>query len=596
MLKWVIVMKRKPTPIGKTILLLMLGLMVSISVTACGQDNSSQMKAQPQSPGASATPGNTGAETVVPAPTADYASSSLAKTYADSFLIGTVYNPSSLDGRDKELLLKDFNVITPENLMKPQYMQPEEGRFFFTEADAMMQFAKDNGLKVIGHTLAWHQQTGDWLGRNVTRDQAIEQLRSHITTLVSQYKGKVLAYDVVNEAVNDSVSLPSNGDWTRCLRGTQWLQSIGPDYLAMAFKFAHEADPDAKLYYNDYNLNIKQKAEIVHAMVKDLKAQGVPIHGIGMQGHYNSRMTVESVDASLQLFSQLGVEVSITELDVTVSGVDEAAGLTDDQEKDQAIVYAKLFKIFKKYKDTIVRVTFWGTLDNLSWRSKLFPLLFNKDYTPKEAYFAVLEPEKYLERHVAAPKMEGKRIKIPQGVPTVDGEVDDIWSNAIEADVSNQLTAWQGATGKVRMLWDESRLYVLFTVKDSELSRKSPNPQEQDSVEVFLDQNHDKTPVYGPDDGQYRVNYEGEASFGKVPDAPGFASAAKSTGEGYVVEMAIPLINKMIPGAMMGFDVQINDSNAEGVRQGIAKLFDTTDNTASSMEKVGTLIFVKEIQ
>jgi endo-1,4-beta-xylanase len=380
----------------RTAALLLLCLLVPAMLMACASEGTSPVvsgeASQTPSPSPSASdPETDTAEVSLP----DYASTSLAEAYADYFLIGTVYNPNSTSGKDKELLLKDFNVITPENLMKPQYMQPNEGEFVFAGSDNMIKFAQENDLKVVGHTLAWHQQTGNWLGINVTRDEAIEQLRSHITTIVGKYKGQVMSWDVVNEAINDGVSLPSNGDWTKCLRDTQWLKSIGPDYLALAFQFAHEADPDAKLYYNDYNLNVSQKAKIVHAMVKDLLAQGVPIHGIGMQAHYNTNIQAANVEASLKLFSELDVEISITELDMTVSGA-TATGLTEDQEKAQAVAYAKLFKLFKDYKDKIVRVTFWGTLDTRSWRAKQFPCLFNGDYTPKEAYYAVLDPEGYL--------------------------------------------------------------------------------------------------------------------------------------------------------------------------------------------------------
>lgn len=321
---------------------------------------------------------------------------SLADAYSDYFLLGTIYTPKTLSDPEKSLVLGNFNCITPENIMKPEYMQPTEGNFNFTESNTMMQFAGENNLKVVGHTLVWHQQSGDWLGRNVTREEAIEQLRNHITSIVSRYRGKVLSWDVVNEAVDDGKSLPADGDWTKCLRETQWLSSIGPDYIALAFTFAHEADPDAKLYYNDYNLNDSKKAEVVCAMVRDLKSQGVPIDGIGMQGHYTTNVSVASVERSLKMFSELGVEVSISELDVAVNDAAGAKSLTREQEIRQAVTYAKLFKVFKKYSDLIKRVTFWGTVDSASWRSDRFPCLFNGDYTPKEAVYAVLDPEKYL--------------------------------------------------------------------------------------------------------------------------------------------------------------------------------------------------------
>jgi len=584
------------TKLRRKAVLLLLCLLVPAMLMACASEGASpvgsgeaSLSPSPSPAAASSEPKTDVSETPVP----DFESSSLAEAYADYFLIGTVYNPTSTSGKDKELLLKDFNVITPENLMKPQYMQPTEGEFAFSSSDTMVKFAQENGLKVVGHTLAWHQQSGNWLGINVSRDEAIEQLRSHITTIVGKYKGQVMSWDVVNEAINDSVSLPSNGDWTKCLRNTQWLQSIGPDYIALAFQFAHEADPDAKLYYNDYNLNVSQKAQIVHAMVKDLLAQGVPIHGIGMQGHYKSNMQIGPVEESIKLFSELDVEISITELDVTVSGA-TAAGLTEDQERAQAVTYAKLFKLFKKYSDKIARVTFWGTLDSRSWRAKMFPCLFNSDYTPKEAYYAVLDPEGYLGEKGGESKVEGNNIRAPYGTPLIDGEIDDIWQISPEVRIENQLTAWEGATGKVRILWDEGYVYALFEVKDSVLNKQSSNAYEQDSVELFLDQNNDRTPAYGPDDGQYRVNFDGETSFGSIPDLQGFVSAANKTADGYLVEMAIPLLKTAKPGTIMGIDAQINDSNAQGIRQGIATLYDQSGDSWQSLINAGKLILVKE--
>ncbi|MBH1940810.1 endo-1,4-beta-xylanase [Mobilitalea sibirica] len=518
---------------------------------------------------------------------------SLYEAYEDDFLLGTIYTDANTKGLDMELTLKHFNAITPENLMKPEYMQPTEGNFHYTQSDKMVQFGQEHGLVLIGHTLAWHSQSGKWLGRNVSREESIEQLRSHITNIVEKYKGQFAAWDVVNEAINDGVRLPADGDWTKCLRQTQWLTSIGPDYLEMAFTFAREADPDLKLYYNDYNLNSKDKADIVYAMVKDFKERGIPIDGIGMQGHYNTQTSIGTVEYSLKKFSELGVEVSITELDITVN---DAApnGLSEEQEKEQAIVYAQLFKLFREYKDMIERVTFWGYVDHRSWRSDRFPCLFNEDFTPKEAVYAVLDPEKYLELN-QKPEEEVvvKAAQATYGTPQIDGTIDDIWTNAPKAAVNNQLTAWEGATGNVQLLWDEGFVYVLFDVQDSLLNSQSFNAYEQDSVEIFLDQKNDKTAYYDVDDGQYRVNYEGLSSFGSKPDKAGFKAAAKKTDHGYLVEMAIPLVETAKEGMVMGFDAQINDSNAMGMRQSIAKFNDLTDNSWATTEKWGVLELVK---
>jgi endo-1,4-beta-xylanase len=518
---------------------------------------------------------------------------SLYEAYQDDFFLGTIYTDASRSGKDLELLKKHFNTITPENLMKPEYMQPTEGNFNYANADTMVQFATENNLNLIGHTLAWHQQTGRWLGQNVSREVAIEQLKSHITNIVSHYKGQFYSFDVVNEAINDGVSLPEDGDWTKCLRQTQWLKSIGPDYMAMAFTFAHEADPDLKLYYNDYSLNNRSKADIVYAMVKDLKSQGIPIDGIGMQGHYGSDTAPGSVEYSIKRFAELGVEVSITELDVAVNGA-SPAGLTEEQEVAQAITYAKLFQVFKKYSDTIARVTFWGTVDNKSWKAQSFPCLFNADYTPKQAVYAVLNPDQYLAEHQTQEVVtEAKTAQAKYGTPVIDAEIDDAWSSCTDIAVNNQIFAWEGATGTAKVLWDENFVYVLFQVKDGIINTQSMNAYEQDSVEIFLDQTNGKTDYLDEDDGQYRVSCEGVSSFGTKPDKAGFVGKAKKTDDGYLVEMAIPLLNAATEGSVMGFEAQVNDANASGMRQSVAKFNDMTDNSYQSAKQWGVIELVK---
>ena len=522
----------------------------------------------------------------------------LYEAYKDDFYIGTVYNSNYEAGKIYTTLVQNFNIITPENLMKPENMQPTEGNFSFGAANKMLAFAYNNNLLVHGHTLAWHNQSGNWLGKNVDRDTAIEQLRSHITNVVSEFKGKVYSWDVLNEAINDGVSLPADGDWTKCLRKTQWLNSIGPEYVAMAFRFAHEADPDAVLYYNDYNLNNTQKAKVAAAMVADLRAQGVPIHGIGMQGHYSVDVSINNVEINLKRFVDLGVKVSITELDLGVNGA-KSTGLTQYQEDKQAIAYAKLFQMFKKYSDSIERVTFWGHIDSHSWRSENFPLLYNKDFTAKKALKAVYNPEAYLAQTgnlIAAAsdtKTETMKLEAKYGEPKIDGSIDDIWADAKEYEVKSQLMAWQGATGTVRVLWGDKNIYVLMNVKDSVLNKAAESSHEQDTVEIFLDQGHEKGSSYDENDGQYRVRYDGEKSFGETPTEVGFICVDKRTTKNYLVEATIPLINEAKAGDVLGFEVQINDANADGIRQSVAKLSDLTSDSYMNTENWADIELVK---
>lgn len=512
-------------------------------------------------------------------------------------MLGTIYTQRIDYGADNELVKQHFNVITPENLMKPEYMQRPQGTFNFGESDHMMEIAERDGFTVIGHTLAWHSQSGDFLGiknkegNPVTRDEAIQQLKDHIYGVAGQYKGRIYSWDVLNEAIADGTKLGADGDWTKCLRKTQWTESIGPEFVAMAFQFAHEAAPDALLYYNDYNMNDKNKAEIAAAMVSDLRAQGVPIHGIGMQAHYSTDTGLGSVRNSLEIFSQIeGIVVSITELDVGVSGSNGA--LSEKGEKKQALFYAELFNLYKEYADLIERVTFWGYRDDTSWRKENCPLLFNKDLTPKEAFFALMDPDAYIAAAEAEnPATPPRQITGTYGTPVIDGKKESAWILGPDGySIDTPLFAWQGATGTVRVLWDEKNIYALFEVEDSVLNASSGSFHEQDSIELFLDEQNTKRDYYTSLAGQYRVNYEGLLTFGTVPSESGVKAAASLTNKGYLVEIAIPLQSTASAGMIFGFDAQINDSNAMGSRQSVMKFFDPTDNSYASTANWGELV------
>ena len=517
---------------------------------------------------------------------------SLKEIYKDDFLIGTIYAETSLTEQDVTLMNQQCNVITPENIMKPENMQPTEGTFNYANSDQMMKFAQDNNLIVVGHTLAWHQQSGDFLGQNVTREEAIEQLRSHITNIVGQYKGQILSWDVVNEAFADNMKLPEDGDWTKCLKDTPWLNSIGSDYLEMAFQFAREADPDVELYYNDYNLNNKDKIDAVCAMVKDFKERGIPIDGVGMQGHYSSGMKVGGVGYALEALKGLDVKVSITELDITgPENSDEA--MTEEEAIKQAVTYAQLFKTFKEYSDIIERVTFWGTIDSQSWRSATHPCIFDSKYQPKEAFYAIADPAAYLEsKGIKDEQVKLKEAKAMYGTPDISVSDDPAWDASEVYQINNQILAWEGATAEFKILWDEKNLYVHYDVTDEVLNKDSENAYEQDSIEAFVDQNNGKTDFYEDDDGQYRVNYEGTMTFDTAPIQEAKANTFEREG-GYIVTIAIPWTLEVSEGSVIGFDAQVNDANDQGVRQSIAKFADLTDNTWSALDSIANLTLSK---
>lgn len=336
----------------------------------------------------------------------------LKDAYAGKFLIGTA---GDVPGRYSEAELANikanYNIITPENSMKPQPTHPSEDTYNFTTPDALVKWCGENNIKVWGHTLAWHAQTAPWFfqpgtnGQPVTRELAMERLSNHIHTVVGRYKGRVMGWDVVNEAINDR-----GGGETENLRNSSWVRAIGPDYLTLAFKWAHEADPDAQLYYNDYNIDqdtnydratpqYSGKHTSSMLLLKRLIKDGAPINGVGIQGHWHLYNNIPDVEKAIADYESLGLKVSISELDVTATGENSGAfptrgggaPITPEAFQKQAEVYAKLFDVFNRHAKSISRVTFWGISDRRSWRSGQRPLVFDGQLQPKPALQAILD-------------------------------------------------------------------------------------------------------------------------------------------------------------------------------------------------------------
>ncbi|MBL6912656.1 MAG: endo-1,4-beta-xylanase [Puniceicoccaceae bacterium] len=353
-------------------------------------------------------------------------STALHEAYADDFLIGTII-PGGLDPQatfsddpvELGVMTREFNALTAENCMKPMFMQPHEGEFFFKASDYCVDFAEANSMELVGHTLVWHAMTADWIfqggeGQAASREQLIERMRTHIHTVMSRYKGRIKYWDVLNEAVvMQGEHRPAK------LRPSPWLKIIGVDYIEMAFRFAHEADPEAKLYYNDYNMTKRPKVDFVLAMVQDLRAKGVPIHGVGLQGHWSLDWpSISEIEYTLQAFAEASIPVSITELDISVLPVAESHSGADVEDNiefaekynpyadsipcavldAQATRYAEIFELFLKYREHIERVSFWGTSDVQSWKNEYpmkgrtdYPLLFDRSYQAKPAYDAIIQ-------------------------------------------------------------------------------------------------------------------------------------------------------------------------------------------------------------
>jgi endo-1,4-beta-xylanase len=318
--------------------------------------------------------------------------------YKDYFRIGVAVAPSHLEGEEAEFIKKHFSSLTAENVMKPAPIHPEAGRYYWDNADRIVDFAVSNGLKVRGHTLVWHQQSPSWFFRNkegkqLTKEEALALLKDHIYNVVGRYKGKVYAWDVVNEAIDDNSS--------KFYRETEWYKLCGKDYIALAFRWAHEADPQAKLFYNDYNTEFPGKRDKVYRLIRELLDEGVPVHGIGLQGHWNivNPSETDLVDA-IRKYASLGIEIQVTELDVSVypsahKDPDDDA-FTPERELQQAEKYRMIFRVFREHKDVITGVTFWNVSDRQSWLDnfpvrgrKNYPLLFDQELEPKKVYYDI---------------------------------------------------------------------------------------------------------------------------------------------------------------------------------------------------------------
>ncbi len=324
--------------------------------------------------------------------------------FAESFLIGMAGDvPARYSEQELNVAAEHFNAVTPENCMKPERIHPEQDQWQFERSDALVKWAEQSEMTVHGHTLVWHAQTPDWFFRGGDRKVITERMKNHINTLVGRYQGKTRSWDVVNEAINDGGTAETG--MTENLRDSKWLQSLGPEFLTLAFKFARDADPGAILYYNDYNIESGPKHESSMVLLKRLLDEGAPIDAVGIQGHWRTgRVPYEDIDKAISDYASLGLKVSITELDVTIGGASGgqfgrgfgrarnrgATQVTVEDLNEQAEAYAKLFTIFKKHEDVIERVTFWGLNDRRTWRWGQHPLLLDASNNPKPAYAAIV--------------------------------------------------------------------------------------------------------------------------------------------------------------------------------------------------------------
>jgi endo-1,4-beta-xylanase len=689
---------------------------------------------------------------------------SLKEVFKDDFYIGAAIEPYQLDiPAHRQLLEKHFSSITAENAMKPESIQPVEGLFDFSDADKIANFARDNGIALRGHTLIWHNQTPDWFfledGEQVSKEKLRERMKTHITEVMQRYKGQIYAWDVVNE--------PVDPDMPDGLRRNKWYEILGEEYIELAFRYAREADPEAKLFLNEYDTTDANKRKSIIDLVKRLQAKGVPIDGIGMQMHVSlEKPTLNDFETTLKEFSELGLEIQITELDITVyeDQTQSFSTISSELLNEQGHRVKDLFTVIDKYKEHITSVTFWGMTDEHTWLTSYFverndwPLPFDEEQKAKPFYWGMVDPTKL------APRIN--EAKAVQGTPVIDGKEDEIWqfaeyfpnfpalqnlnvdaralwdekylyillkvadespgqddavvffvdeknkkadsldenvriiefildsnwkntedaifnktdsgyifetripfeyiegSEAITMGLDIQIrngdqvfvkwndqnniagqtpkywgelkfvlapnaaiayygtaaidgikdekydtgeplavekfiqgiegekNIFQGATAKTWVLWDESALYVYMEVNDPVLSAVDERAYMQDSIEVFIDENNNKTPFYEEDDSQFRVNFKNEQSFGSTGSVDGFESAAQTIEGGYAVELKIPYRSLIAQdGTIIGFDLQVNDDQGSGQRDSIAKWNDPTNNSWQSTAGLGILIF-----
>jgi endo-1,4-beta-xylanase len=345
---------------------------------------------------------------------------SLKELFKKDFLIGTALNAEQIEEKDiaaARLVPQQFNAVTPENVMKAETVHPQWNQYDFSLADKLVAYAKRNNLKVTATPLIWHSQLPLFVDRIKDADSVRQYFVNYITTVAGRYDGKVYSWDVVNEALNEDGTL----------RNSLFRQKLGGDYIVEAFRLAQKAAPHTVLYYNDYNIELPAKRAGAIQIIKKIQAAGVRIDGVGIQGHWNANyVPLQYIEQSIKEFSALGIKVAFTELDLSLfpypagrtnsADISQTAaynpqinpyttGLPDAMQQKLAVAYANLFHLFARYKDNISRVTFWGVNDGNSWLNDFpvrgrtdYPLLFDRQYNPKPAFFKVIahHPE---ERH-----------------------------------------------------------------------------------------------------------------------------------------------------------------------------------------------------
>lgn len=341
------------------------------------------------------------------------AQTGLKEVFKDDFLIGTAVGGNLFAETAqplRDLVAREFNAVTPTNAMKWGPIEPREGDWQWTLPDRIVEFGAAHGMTIVGHTLVWHSQTPNWLfkdaaGAALSKDALLKRIESHIQTLVGRYKGRIAIWDVVNEAIDEDEK-----GWRR----SPFFTIAGPEFMERAFRWAHDADPKATLLYNDYNEHNPGRRRFLVEIIRDYQKRGVPIHGVGFQGHVGlDYPDLGEYEKSLEAVAALGLQVHVTELDVDVlprasayTGAEISTnfelresldpwktGLPPEMQEKLTARYRQLFTLFLKHRATIARVSTWGTFDGESWKNNFpvrgrtnYPLLFDRELRPKPAH------------------------------------------------------------------------------------------------------------------------------------------------------------------------------------------------------------------
>ncbi|MBI5958258.1 MAG: endo-1,4-beta-xylanase [Chloroflexi bacterium] len=559
----------------------------------------------------------------------------------DIYVGAAVWTNHLDDPVHQDVLGREFNMLTPEHEAKFCMISTARGEYDFSKVDQLVEFAEANDMVIHGHTLIWHSCSPDWVENgDFSREEAIEILREHITTVVSRYKGRIAYWDVVNEAFDGAA-----------LRDTAWLRFIGEDYIEMAFQFAHEADPDALLLYNDYGAEgMGGKSNAIYAMAQDFLARGIPLHGIGMQSHFDvGSINFTAIGQNIQRLGELGLEVQFTEVDI------KYLGETDDEIlRHQARDYYRLMETCLDAENCTAFIV-WGVTDKFTWlRDASFfdnptvePLLFSDEYEPKPAYFALMsllaqragvtpilseseltailedapaaasvlpEPTKTDPAQLAPDAANGLAYYAPFNVTiTLDGDLSD-WENVprVTVDSGTTVPAGNDTSFEFAVAADDANLYYMADVTDSIVVYGNYEAGEwyrEDSVELYLNTTGDLgAAAYQPGIVQIGI-MAGNLTQPETPLVGGsnngdsqISFVVVETEKGYVIEASVPLktdVWDIVPEhlGVLGFQTHLNGSAAtDRDTKLIWSAADTQDQSWNNPSLFGQLIFWDKAQ